>query len=100
MCVLLELQETKKGINNISLGSSSLENDFILVEAQLLLPVDYAFRRLFYKYIVWKEKTKEKDKYVWEHLVGFDVRSNRCLLIPKARCESGGNTFFDILCCV
>ncbi|CAH3029473.1 unnamed protein product, partial [Porites evermanni] len=68
----------------------SLENDFILVEAQLLLPVDYAFRRLFYKYVVWKEKTKDKDKYVWEHLVGFDVHSNRCLLIPKARCESGG----------
>lgn len=97
MCVLLEFQERKKGVNNISFGSSSLENGFILVEAQLLLPVEYAFRRLFYKYVVWKEKTKDKDKYVWEHLVGFDVHSNRCLLIPKARCESGGNTFFYIL---
>ena len=97
MCVLLEFQERKKWVNNISFGSSSLENGFILVEAQLLLPVEYAFRSLFYKYVVWKEKTKDKDKYVWEYLVGFDVHSNRCLLIPKARCESGGNTFFYIL---
>lgn len=69
-----------------------MENEFILVGAQLDLPVEYASRKLRYKYIVRKEN--KKDKYMWEHLEGFGVKCNRSLQIPKARRESGGNYIF------
>ena len=72
-----------------------MENEFILVGAQLDLPVEYASRKLRYKYIVRKEN--KKDKYMWEHLEGFGVKCNRSLQIPKARRESGGNFFTPFL---
>ena len=69
-----------------------MENEFILVGDQLDLQVEYAYRKLRYKYIVRKEN--KKDKYMWEHLEGFGVKCNRSLQIPKARRESGGNYIF------
>ena len=73
----------------------SLENDFILVQARLVVPCSYVSRRVQYKYIVWKEerkdsKEKEKAKYLWEYLVGWEDDNNRCLQIPEDRCGPGG----------
>ena len=67
-----------------------LENDFILVQAKLLVPSDYVARKVSYKYVVFKAKSKEKDKYVWDRLVGWGEFTNRCLQIPRDRCKPGG----------
>ena len=72
-----------------------LEDDFILVQARLVVPCSYVSRRVQYKYIVWKEerkdsKEKEKAKYLWEYLVGWEYDKNRCLQIPEDRCVPGG----------
>ena len=70
-----------------------LENDFNLVKAQLPVPVTEATRNISYKYIVFKANrndSKEKEKYVWEYLSGGAYK-NRCLQIPKERCQTGGN---------
>ena len=77
-----------------------LENDFILVRARLLVPCAYLSRKVPYKYIVLKEKrrdSKEKAKYLWDHLVGWGVYKNRCLQVPKERCQSGGAFYFYLL---
>lgn len=67
-----------------------LENDFILVKAQLPVPVIEATRNISYKYIVVKADRNEKEKpYVWEYLSGGFYK-NRCLQIPKERCQTGG----------
>lgn len=69
-----------------------LENDFVLVNAQLPMPVNEATHNIFYKYIVSKANrndSKEKENYVWEHLSGGGLK-NRCLQIPKKRCQTGG----------
>ena len=78
-------------------GSRSLENDFLLVEASLLVPCSYVSRNVPYKYIVFKEKrkdSKEKEKYLWDHLVNWGVFKNRCLQIPKDRCVPEGVYLF------
>ena len=72
-----------------------LENDFILVQARLVVSCSYVSRLVQYKYIVWKEerkdsKEKEKAKYLWEYLVGWEDDKNRCLQIPEDRCGPGG----------
>ena len=70
-----------------------LEDDFILVQARLVVPCSYVSRPVPYKYIVWKEKrkdSKEKAKYLWEYLVGWGYDKNRCLQIPKDRCGPEG----------
>lgn len=84
-----------------------LENDFILVEAKLTVPCSYVFRKVPYKYIVFKPKrkdSKEKEKYLWDYLVGWGAMKNRCLQIPKDRCKAGGIlcisfcSYFNIWC--
>lgn len=70
-----------------------LENDFILVEAKLIVPCSYVSRKVPYKYIVFKPKrkdSKEKEKYLWDYLAGLGAMKNRCLQIPKDRCRDGG----------
>ena len=72
-----------------------LENDFILVQARLVVPCSYVSSLVQYKYVVWKEerkdsKEKEKAKYLWEYLVGCGYNKNRCLQIPEDRCGPGG----------
>ncbi|XP_067056125.1 E3 ubiquitin-protein ligase rnf213-alpha-like isoform X2 [Acropora muricata] len=62
-----------------------LENDFILVQAELLIPCSLLPRNILYKYIV----VKANSEYSFEHLVGFGAFTNRCLLIPKERCKAG-----------
>ncbi|KAL9988278.1 hypothetical protein ACROYT_G002709 [Oculina patagonica] len=66
-----------------------LDNDFILVQARLLVPVVYVSCKVSYKYIVLKGKSKQEDNYVWERLVGWGEFKNRCLQIPKDRCQTG-----------
>ena len=81
-------------------GYRSLENDFLLVEASLLVPCSYVSRNVPYKYIVFKEKrkdSKEKEKYLWDHLVTWGVFKNRCLQIPKDRCVPEGVYLFIYL---
>lgn len=78
-------------------GYRSLENDFLLVEASLLVPCSYVSRNVPYKYIVFKEKrkdSKEKENYLWDHLVNWGVFKNRCLQIPKDRCVPEGVYLF------
>ena len=78
-----------------------LEDDFILVQARLVVPCSYVSRKVPYKYIVLKEKrkdSKEKAKYLWEYLVGWGYDKNRCLQIPKERCGQGGDYCF--CCCL
>ena len=72
-----------------------LENDFILVQARLVVPCSYVSRLVQYKDIVRKEerkdsKEKEKAKYLWEYLVDWGYNKNRCLQIPEDRCGPGG----------
>ena len=74
---------------------SYLEDDFILVQARLVVPCSYVSRPVPYKYIVWKEerkasKEKEKAKYLWEYLVGRGRDKKRCLQIPEDKCGPGG----------
>lgn len=73
-----------------------LENDFLLVEASLLVPCSYVSRIVPYKYIVFKEKRKDskEEKYLWDHLVSWGVFKNRCLQIPKDRCVPEGVYLF------
>ncbi|XP_078381354.1 E3 ubiquitin-protein ligase rnf213-alpha-like isoform X3 [Oculina patagonica] len=69
-----------------------LENDFILIQANLLVPCIYVSRKVPYKYIVFKAKrkdSKEKEKYLWDYLAGQGAMKNRCLQIPKDRCQTG-----------
>lgn len=78
-------------------GYRSLENDFLLVEAILLVPCSYVSRNVPYKYIVFKEKrkdSKEKEKYLWEKLTSGGYLKNRCLQIPKDRCVPEGVYLF------
>ena len=63
-----------------------LEDDFILVQAELLIPCSLLPRNIPYKYIV----VKANSDYSFEHLVGLGNFTNRCLLIPKERCKAGG----------
>ena len=63
-----------------------LENDFILVQAELLIPCSLLHRYIPYKYIV----VKANSDYAFEHVVGFGDFTNRCLFIPKERCKAGG----------
>ena len=70
-----------------------LEDDFILVQARLVVPCSCVSRKVPYKYIVWKEKRKdsrEKAKYLWDYLIGWGYLKNRCLQIPKDRRGAGG----------
>ena len=93
------MQKNKKLNNIIVFYYRRLEEDYFLVEAQLLLPIKYV-SKLRYKYIVWKKKEKkEGGKYEWEHLVGFGAKCNRCLQIPTSRCKSGGisNSIYTFL---
>ena len=69
----------------------SLDKEFLLVQARLLVPCSYVSGKIPYKYIVWKEKRKE---YLWDHLVGEGHLRNRCLQIPKDRCVPEGYCFF------
>jgi len=73
------------------IGCRYLENDFILVQARLRVPTAYVSGKIPYKYIVFKAKSKEKDKYVWDRLVGWRPKQNRCLQIPQERCQTEGN---------
>lgn len=67
-----------------------LENDFILVKAVLFVPVADATHNISYKYIVFKADRNEKEEpYVWDYLSG-GVFKNRCLQIPKERCQTEG----------
>lgn len=78
---------------SVSLGSRYLENESILVQAKLLVPCFLASCKVPYKYIVFKAKRKdsrEKEKYLWDYLVGCGAFKNRCLQIPKDRCQTGG----------
>ena len=76
-----------------------LENDFLLVEASLLVPCSYVSRIVPYKYLVFKEKRKDskEEKYLWDHLVSWGVFKNRCLQIPKDRCVPEGVYLFIYL---
>lgn len=74
----------------VSFGSRYLENQLILVQAQLLVPCDHVSRKVPYKYVVFKAKRREKDKHLWECLVDWGGMTNRCLCIPKDRCQTGG----------
>ncbi|KAJ7355102.1 hypothetical protein OS493_027891 [Desmophyllum pertusum] len=69
----------------------NLENDFILVQAKLLVPCDYVSDKRPYKYIVFKAKRKdsEKDEHLWDYLIDWGHTANRCLQIPKDRCQTG-----------
>ena len=73
----------------VSFGSRYLENELILVQGKLLVPCYLASRKVPYKYVVFKAK-KEKEKYLWDYLVGWGVMKNRCLQIPNNRCQTGG----------
>ena len=82
-------------IISCNLEYSHLEDDFLLVQARLVVPCSYVSRRVPYKYIVWKEerkasKEKEKAKYLWEYLVGRGRDKKRCLQIPEDKCGPGG----------
>jgi len=78
---------------SVLFGSRYLENELILVQAKLLVPCSLASRKVPYKYVVFKAKRKdsrEKEKYLWEYLVSWGAMKNRCLQIPKDRCQTGG----------
>ena len=70
-----------------------LEDDFILVQAELLIPCSLLPRNIPYKYIV----VKANSEYSFEHLVGLGNFTNRCLLIPKERCKAGGARLYFLL---
>ena len=66
-----------------------LENGFILVKATLHVPVTEAIHNISYKYIVLKAERNKKGKpYILENLSGGSHK-NRCLQIPKERCQTG-----------
>jgi len=78
---------------SLSFGSRYLENELILVQAKLLVPCSLVSRKVPYKYVVLKAKrkdSKEKAKYLWDYLVGWGAFKNRCLQVPKGRCQTGG----------
>ena len=71
----------------------SLENGYILVESRLLVPPTYVAHKVPYKYIVWKANRKgsrEEGEYLWDRLVGWGVKSNRSLNIPRDYCKPEG----------
>ena len=73
-----------------------LEDDFILVQAKISVPCAYLSRKVSYKYIVTKGKEKDAKgtvKHLWEQLPGGGPYKNRCLQIPKERCQTGGTSF-------
>lgn len=72
-----------------------LDDDFILVKAELSVPHVFLARKIPYKYIVFKAKrkdSKEKKKYLWEQLLDLGTMTNRCLHIPQDRCREGGTS--------
>lgn len=76
-------------------GYRYLENDFIVIQARLLVPCAYLSGKVPYKYIVLKGTVKDpNEKYLWEFLVGYGARTNRCLKVPKERCKPEGAYFF------
>ncbi|XP_068694646.1 E3 ubiquitin-protein ligase rnf213-alpha-like isoform X2 [Montipora foliosa] len=67
-----------------------LENDYILVQAELLVPFTLLFKTVLYKYIVRKTNakgTEEIPQTVWENIPGRGIFCNRCLQVPKERCK-------------
>lgn len=69
------------------------------MQAKILVPCAYLSGRVSYKYIVVKGKEKDskgKLKELWEQLPGGGTYKNRCLQIPKERCQTGGVSFFHV----
>ncbi|XP_068691943.1 dentin sialophosphoprotein-like isoform X2 [Montipora foliosa] len=79
-----------------------LENDFILVQAELLIPCTLLSEIVSYKYIVQKpnaKDAKETGQTLWEHMPGRGDRCNRCLQVPKERCKPKGDCHGKVSCC-
>ena len=65
--------------------------------ANLSVPCNFVSREVSYKYIVQKKSMKnsrEKPEVVWEHLVNWGPKGNRCLHIPMERIAREGICFF------
>ena len=57
------------------------------------MPVVLVRERVFYKYVVRKAREqKQKDIYLWEQIDNIPYK-NRCLTIPKGRCQAGSKLF-------
>lgn len=71
---------------------SNLVNDFLLVKGELQVPCGLVSGNVLYKYIVFKmgREKGEAAKYLWEHFIPAGPFKNRCLCIPKDRCQIGG----------
>ena len=67
-----------------------LENDYILVQAKLLVPFTLLSETVLYKYIV--QKTNETLP-LWENIPGRGDYCNRCLQVPKERCKPEGEGY-------
>ena len=76
-----------------------LENDYILVQAELLVPFTLLFKTVLYKYIVQKTNakgTEEIPQTLWENIPGRGIFCNRCLQVPKERCKPEGDCFYYV----